>query len=77
MKEREYLTRKVGILGIIGNIFLFIIKIIFGLISNSRAILADSFNSAGDIFASFMTWLGNHISSAPGDDNHNFLESYE
>lgn len=70
--ERNYLTRKVGILGIIGNIFLFIIKIIIGLISHSRAMIADSFNSAGDIFASFMTWLGSHISSVPNDDDHNF-----
>ena len=70
--ERNYSTRKVGILGIIGNIFLFIIKIIIGLISHSRAMIADSFNSAGDIFASFMTWLGSHISSVPNDDDHNF-----
>ena len=46
--------------------------IIIGLISNSRAMIADSFNSAGDIFASFMTWLGNRISSVPNDNDHNF-----
>ncbi len=69
---REELAKKVGILGIIGNIFLFIIKIIIGLISKSRAMIADSFNSAGDIFASFMTWLGSRISSVPNDDDHNF-----
>ena len=72
MKERGYLAKKVGFFGIIGNIFLFIIKIIIGLISNSRAMIADSFNSAGDIFASFMTWLGSRISSVPNDDDHNF-----
>ncbi len=72
MKEREKLANRVGLFGIIGNIFLFIIKIIVGLISNSRAMIADSFNSAGDIFASFMTWLGSRISSVPNDDDHNF-----
>ena len=72
MKERDYLSKKVGILGIIGNIFLFVIKIIIGLISNSRAMIADSFNSAGDVFASFMTWLGSRISSVPNDDDHNY-----
>lgn len=72
MKEREKLAKKVGILGIIGNIFLFIIKIIVGIISNSMSMIADSFNSAGDIFASFMTWLGSRISSVPNDDDHNF-----
>ena len=72
MEERNKLTKKVGILGIIGNLFLFIIKIIVGLMSHSRAMIADSLNSAGDVFASFMTWLGNKISSVPNDDDHNY-----
>ena len=72
MNERENTANRVGLFGIIGNIFLFIIKIIVGLISNSRSMIADSFNSAGDIFASFMTWLGSRISSVPNDDDHNF-----
>ena len=70
--ERHGLTQKVGIFGIIGNIFLFIIKIVIGLISKSHAMIADSLNSAGDVFASFMTWLGNRISSVPNDEDHNF-----
>lgn len=72
MNERNSLANKVGFLGIIGNILLFIIKIVIGFISNSRSMIADSFNSAGDIFASFMTWLGNRISSVPNDNDHNF-----
>ena len=72
MNERDSLANRVGFFGIIGNIFLFIIKIIIGIISNSRSMIADSFNSAGDIFASFMTWLGSRISSVPNDDDHNF-----
>ena len=72
MSERDSLANRVGLFGIIGNIILFIIKIIIGLISNSRSMIADSFNSAGDVFASFMTWLGSRISSVPNDDDHNF-----
>ena len=34
--------------------------------------IADAANSAGDIFASLMTFIGNKIASAPQDDNHNF-----
>ena len=71
-EERFKLTKKAGILGIIGNIFLLIIKAIVGFIFKSQAMIADSFNSAGDIFASLMTFIGNKISSAPGDDDHNF-----
>ena len=34
--------------------------------------IADCINSAGDIFASLMTFIGNKIASVPGDDTHNF-----
>lgn len=63
---------KVGIYGVIGNIFLFLIKFFIGIVSKSQAMIADSINSATDIFASFMTFIGSKISSVPNDDDHNF-----
>ena len=57
--------------GIIGNLFLLIIKGIIGFITNSQAMIADAFNSAGDIFSSLMTYIGNKIASKPNDDDHN------
>ena len=60
-----------SILGIIGNIFLLIIKCTIGFITGSRAMLADAFNSAGDIFTSLMTYIGNKIASIPSDEDHN------
>ena len=72
MEERSVLANRVGFFGILGNVILFIIKIIIGIISNSKSMIADSFNSAGDVFASFMTWLGSRISGVPNDDDHNF-----
>lgn len=69
--DRFSKTRLAGILGIIGNIFLLIIKGIIGLLTNSQAMIADAANSAGDIFASFMTFIGNKIASEPKDDTHN------
>lgn len=65
-------TKKVGILGIFGNIFLLLIKGFIGFTTKSQAMIADSINSAGDIFASLMTFIGNKISSAPKDEDHNF-----
>ena len=60
-----------GILGILGNLFLLVIKGIIGFISGSQAMIADAFNSAGDVFSSVMTIIGNKIASVPGDDDHN------
>ena len=65
-------TKRVGIAGILGNIFLLIIKGFVGFISGSQAMIADAANSAGDIFASAMTFIGNKIASEPRDDGHNF-----
>ncbi len=69
--EKFKTTKRAGICGIIGNIFLLIIKAIVGFISHSQAMIADSVNSAGDIFASLMTFIGNKIASVPNDDDHN------
>ena len=33
--------------------------------------IADCVNSAGDIFSSLMTYIGNKIASKPKDDSHN------
>jgi len=70
--ERYKVTKRAGLLGILGNLFLLIIKGSIGFLSNSQAMIADSANSAGDIFASLMTWIGNKIASEPQDESHNF-----
>ena len=71
MDDKFKSTKKAGIYGIIGNIFLLIIKAIVGFVSKSQSMIADSINSAGDIFASLMTFIGNKIASVPNDANHN------
>ena len=70
--DRFDVAKKVSVLSVIGNIFLFVIKIFIGLFSKSQAMIADAFNSAGDVFASIMTWIGNKISSVPNDEGHNY-----
>ncbi len=69
--DRYKQTKLAGILGIVGNIFLLVIKGTIGLITQSQAMIADSANSAADIFASLMTYIGNKIASEPKDDTHN------
>ena len=64
-------TKRASIFGIVGNIFLFIIKIIIGLISKSQAMIADAINSGSDVFNSFMTYIGNRVASKKADDDHN------
>lgn len=69
--ERYKEVKIASILGIIGNLFLCIIKVIIGFITKSQAMIADAFNSGGDVFSSFITFIGNKIASKPSDDDHN------
>lgn len=61
---------KASIFGVLGNLFLLVIKYIVALTFSSTSMLADAFNSAGDIFTSLMTYIGNKISSKPKDHDH-------
>ena len=67
--DRFKSTKIASMLGIIGNLFLLIIKGIVASLSGSQAMVADAFNSAGDIFSSLMTYVGNRISCKKADDD--------
>lgn len=69
--DRFEVAKRTSIMGIVGNIFLFIIKIIVGVVSSSQAMIADAFNSASDIFNSLMTYIGNRVAGKSADDDHN------
>ena len=69
--QRYNTAKKVSVIGMISNLFLLIIKFLVALISHSEAMIADAFNSAGDIFSSLLTFIGNKIASRPWDKNHN------
>ena len=68
----RYKSAKIAsILGILGNIILLIIKGTIGFMCNSQSMIADAFNSFGDVFSSIMTFIGNKISSKDADEDHN------
>ena len=71
MEERYEKAQIASVWGIIGNIFLIAIKGVAGVLTHSQAMIADTVNSAGDIFSSLMTFIGNKIASRPKDDTHN------
>jgi len=69
--DRYTAAKKAGLFGILGNIFLLCIKASAGFLFKSQAMIADSVNSASDIFASLMTFIGNKIAKEPEDSTHN------
>ncbi|NCU18414.1 cation diffusion facilitator family transporter [Pallidibacillus pasinlerensis] len=61
-----------GIVGIICNVLLFIIKLVIGLIVNSIAIISDAFNNLTDSATSIITIIGAKLSNRPPDKEHPF-----
>jgi cation diffusion facilitator family transporter len=61
-----------SIVGILINILLFAVKLSVGLLVNSLAIIADSFNNLADVFSSVVTLLGFILAGKPADEKHPF-----
>lgn len=70
VKNRTKAIKRGSIIGISANLLLLVIKIIVGFMAKSQAMIADALNSAGDIFASLMSYIGIKISSKPSDEDH-------
>ncbi len=61
-----------GILGIICNLILFMLKIIIGSLIGSIAIISDAFNNLSDIGSSFVTLIGAKLANQRPDKEHPF-----
>lgn len=67
---REYWGRYEGVLSIIINVFLFIIKGAVGLLSGSIAVLADAVHTLSDIGSSLGVFFGFKMAYRPADCEH-------
>lgn len=61
-----------GYIGVICNIFLFLIKLIGGFVINSISVTADAFNNLSDAASSIVTLVGTKLSQKPADKEHPF-----
>lgn len=71
-KKRSAYGKVCGIVGIVLNIMLFIIKLIAGVISHSIAITADAFNNLSDAGTSLVTVAGFKMAEKEADTDHPF-----
>lgn len=72
IKVRGAYANLAGIVGIVTNLILFIIKLSVGLFSNSVSILADAFNNLSDAASSIITIIGFKMANKPADAEHPF-----
>ena len=59
-----------GVLGIICNALLFLIKLIAGALLHSIAVISDAFNNLSDMAASVVSLLGAKLSGRGADEGH-------
>jgi cation diffusion facilitator family transporter len=57
-------------ISIAAGLFLAVTKLAAGWFGNSLSVLADGVESAGDVVASLILWIGIQIAGRPADENH-------
>lgn len=72
MSEKHNYAYKEGIISIIINTFLFVIKLWAGKVSFSAALIADAWHTLSDSISSFVVIWGSWLSRKPADERHPF-----
>lgn len=62
--------QRIALIGVALSAALAILKILTGMLSRSSALLADGFESTGDVLASGLVWLGLRVAAKPADPEH-------
>lgn len=58
------------VVSIVVNVFLSVIKIVFGIYGKSRALVADGFHSISDVITSIVVLVSIKLASKPADEDH-------
>jgi len=69
-KDRFKQAEFAAMIGVVGNIILAIIKGVVGVISDSRALIADAVHSASDVAGSLAVFIGVRAAKQPPDKDH-------
>ena len=69
-RVRSAVGKLSGIVGILCNIVLFVLKLAVGTISGSVAITADAMNNLSDATSSVVTLIGFKLAEKPADEHH-------
>lgn len=69
-KERYLAIRNVTLIGVVGNIVLSIVKIIFGVLGHSQALIADGLHSVSDLISDGVVLVAAKYSTQDADIDH-------
>lgn len=69
-QARDKAMRHTSIVGAIVNLVLTVAKVIFGIIGQSHALIADGIHSLADLSTDLMVWFAAKYSNQPADKEH-------
>lgn len=69
-QARDSAMRQTSIVGAIVNLTLSIAKVMFGMVGQSHALIADGIHSLADLTTDVMVWLAAKYSNRPADKEH-------
>ncbi len=69
-QTRDKAMRNTSIVGAIVNLVLTVVKVVFGIIGQSHALIADGIHSLADLSTDLMVWFAAKYSNQPADKEH-------
>ena len=69
-QARDKAMRNTSIVGAIVNLVLTVAKVIFGIVGQSHALIADGIHSLADLSTDLMVWFAAKYSNQPADKEH-------
>ena len=67
---RHNIIKKAMYVSVVVNFFLGVLKVIFGILGNSSALISDGIHSLADLFADFFTLIAGKLGSKAPDEDH-------
>lgn len=69
-QARDQAMRKTSVVGALVNLILTVLKVVFGVIGQSHALIADGIHSLADLSTDLMVWFAAKYSNQPADKEH-------
>ena len=69
-QARNTAMRNTSVVGAVVNLVLTVVKVIFGIIGQSHALIADGVHSLADLSTDLMVWFAAKYSNQPADKEH-------
>ncbi len=68
--DRTKISKRVTIVGALVNILLSVIKVLFGIVAHSHALIVDGIHSLSDLLSDAMVWFASHHAQHGPDEKH-------